>query len=58
MVVGFRFSHPSLIDVPFYLAGRLKMVYHLLLYRAFVALRPPEEVNLRFMSVGQESKIV
>jgi len=28
------------------------------LYRAFVAVLPPEEVNPRFMSAGQESKIV
>jgi MFS family permease len=58
MIVGFLFSHPSLIDVPFYLAGGLKIVYDLLLYRAFVAVRPPEEVNPRFMSAGRESKIV
>jgi len=55
---GFLFSRPSLIDVPFYIAGGLKIVYDLLLYRAFVAVRPPEEVNPRFMSAGQESKIV
>ena len=58
MIVGFLFSRPSLVDVPFYLAGGLKIVYDLLLYRAFVAVRPPEEVNPRFMSAGRESKIV
>src|SRR5262245_39166492 len=58
LFVGFLFSRPSLADVPFYLAGGLKIVYDLLLYRAFVAVRPPEEVNPRFMSAGQESKIV
>jgi MFS family permease len=58
MIVGFLFSRPSLVDVPFYLAGGLKIVYDLLLYRAFVAVRLPEEVNPRFMSAGRESKIV
>jgi MFS family permease len=58
MIVGFLFSRPSLVDVPFYLAGGLKIVYDLLLYRAFVSVRLPEEVNPRFMSAGRESKIV
>jgi MFS family permease len=33
----------SLAAVPFFLAGGLKIVYDLLLYRAFRAVRPPEE---------------
>ena len=41
--VGLLFSHPTLIDWPFYIAGTLKITYDLLLYRAFVRLRPPEE---------------
>jgi MFS family permease len=32
-----------LMGLPFFLAGGVKIVYDLLLYRAFVALRPPEE---------------
>jgi hypothetical protein len=36
---------PSLAGVPFFLAGGLKIVYDLLLYRAFAAVRPPEEVR-------------
>jgi len=28
---------------PFYIAGGLKIAYDLLLYRAFVQVRPPEE---------------
>ena len=40
---GLLFSHPTLIDWPFYIAGTLKITYDLLLYRAFVRLRPPEE---------------
>jgi hypothetical protein len=43
LLAGFLFSHRSLIDVPFYLAGALKIVYDLLLFRAFRATRPPEE---------------
>jgi hypothetical protein len=31
------------MNVPFFLAGGLKIVYDLLLYRAFVRHRPPEE---------------
>jgi MFS family permease len=33
----------GLAAVPFYLAGGLKIVYDLLLYRAFRAVHPPEE---------------
>ena len=36
---------PSLAGVPFFLAGGLKIVYDLLLYRAFAVVRPPEEVR-------------
>jgi predicted MFS family arabinose efflux permease len=34
---------PSLAGVPFFLAGGIKIVYDLLLYRGFAAVRPPEE---------------
>jgi len=40
---GFLFSRPSLIDVPFFIAGTLKIAYDLVLYRQFAAVRPPEE---------------
>ena len=40
---GWLLQQPSLISLPFYLAGTLKIVYDLLLYRAFVSVRPPEE---------------
>jgi len=43
LFVGFLFARPALINVPFFIAGTLKIVYDLLLYRAFVAVRPPEE---------------
>ncbi len=35
---------PPLAGVPFFLAGGLKIVYDLLLYRSFATVRPPEEV--------------
>jgi MFS family permease len=47
LLVGFMFERPSLINLPFFLAGTLKIAYDLLLYRAFVAVRPPEEVRDR-----------
>ena len=41
---GLLFSHASLISVPFFIAGTLKIVYDLLLFRAFRTLKPPEEI--------------
>jgi MFS family permease len=43
LFVGFLFARPRLISVPFYLAGTLKIVYDIVLYKQFVGLRPPEE---------------
>jgi MFS family permease len=43
LCVGFLFSRPSLINMPFLIAGILKIVYDLLLYRSFVSLPAPEE---------------
>jgi MFS family permease len=40
---GLLFSRPALINLPFFIAGTLKIVYDLMLYRAFVSLPPPEE---------------
>jgi MFS family permease len=45
LFVGFMFARPSLISMPFYIAGTLKIVYDLLLYREFVSVRPPEEAS-------------
>jgi MFS family permease len=36
-------ANPVLLGVPFFLAGGIKIVYDVLLYRMFVAIRPPEE---------------
>ncbi len=43
--VGLMFARPSLINLPFFIAGTLKIGYDLLLYRQFVAAQPPEEVR-------------
>jgi len=43
LFAGFLFARPSLVNVPFFLAGTLKIVYDLLLYFSFRKLRPPEE---------------
>jgi len=41
---GFLYARPSLMSVPFFIAGALKVVYDLLLYRGFAAAYPPPEV--------------
>jgi MFS family permease len=43
LLAGFLFARPSLISAPFFIAGTLKIVYDLLLYRSFRTVRPPEE---------------
>lgn len=42
---GFIFARPQLINVPFFIAGGLKIAYDLILYREFVSVRPPEEAD-------------
>jgi len=44
---GMLFAHPALINVPFFIAGVLKIGYDLSLYRAFASVQPPEEVAFR-----------
>lgn len=36
---------PALVSAPFFIAGGLKIVYDLLLFRQFRALKPPEEIT-------------
>jgi MFS family permease len=43
LFAGLMFAQPALVNLPFFLAGGLKILYDLLLYRAFVTVRPPEE---------------
>ena len=38
-------GNPALMGVPFIMAGGIKIVYDLLLYRSFVTHRPPEEMR-------------
>jgi MFS family permease len=45
LFVGLTFAQPALMNLPFFIAGSLKIAYDLLLYRSFVALRPSEEVR-------------
>jgi len=42
-LTGLLFSIPVVFNVPFFLSGGLKIIYDLLLYREFRALKPPEE---------------
>jgi MFS family permease len=43
VLTGPLLAAPALLSVPLFLAGGLKIVYDLLLYRSFRAHRPPEE---------------
>jgi MFS family permease len=43
LFVGFMFARSSWINVPFFLAGGLKILYDLLLYKEFVSIPPLEE---------------
>jgi MFS family permease len=43
LFVGFMFARASWINVPFFLAGTLKILYDLLLYKEFVSIPPAEE---------------
>ena len=45
VLAGLLFARPSLINLPFFIAGTLKIIYDLLLYRAFVRVQPPEEMD-------------
>jgi MFS family permease len=42
-LTGLLFSVPVLFNAPFLLSGGLKIIYDLLLYREFRAVKPPEE---------------
>jgi len=58
LFAGFLFARPSLINIPFYLAGGLKIAYDLLLYRAFARVAPLEDaVNVMFRSAAGKSKV-
>jgi len=42
VLAGLLFAQPSLISLPFFIAGTLKIVYDVLLYRAFAHVHPPD----------------
>ena len=42
-LTGIFLGIPSLLSLPFFLAGGLKLVYDALLYRSFRTMKPPEE---------------
>ncbi|HEX2697438.1 MAG TPA: MFS transporter, partial [Anaerolineales bacterium] len=42
-LTGIFLATTSLLSLPFFLAGGLKIVYDLLLYRSFSTMKPPEE---------------
>jgi len=43
--VGLMFARPSLMNLPFFIAGTLKIIYDVMLYKQFVAARAPEEAQ-------------
>ena len=45
LFVGLMFARPALINLPFFIAGTLKIAYDLLLFKQFVAVQPPEELR-------------
>ncbi|HAV75975.1 MAG TPA: MFS transporter [Anaerolineae bacterium] len=45
-LTGLFFSIPALLSAPFILSGGLKIIYDLLLFREFRAVKPPEENDL------------
>ena len=51
LFAGLLFARPSLINMPFYIAGGLKIAYDLLLFRSFRALEPKEETARRGLLV-------
>jgi predicted MFS family arabinose efflux permease len=44
LFAGLMFARPALINLPFFIAGTLKIVYDMLLYRSFVAVHPSEDL--------------
>ncbi len=43
VIAGPLLAQAALLNVPFFLSGGLKIIYDILLYRSFQAIRPPEE---------------
>lgn len=45
LLAGVFLASTTTLNLPFYLAGGLKIIYDLLLYRSFIQVRPPEETS-------------
>ncbi len=45
LFVGLLFAHAALVDGPFFIAGSLKIVYDLALYRSFAAVQAAEVIR-------------
>jgi MFS family permease len=43
VIAGRLLANPALLSVPFFLAGGMKILYDVLLFRSFKAHKPPEE---------------
>jgi len=54
VIAGPLLGNAALLSVPFFLSGGLKIIYDLLLYRSFRAIKPPEEKTAE--SPGQAVK--
>jgi len=46
VLTGLLLANPAFLGTPFFLAGGLKIIYDLLLYRSFRILKPPEEMQI------------
>lgn len=46
VLTGFLIANPLFFSTPFFLAGGLKIIYDLSLYRSFKTLKPPEEERI------------
>ena len=46
VVAGPLLGHAAMLSIPFFVAGGLKIIYDLLLYRSFKAVKPPEEKTI------------
>ena len=49
-------ANPPLLGMPFFLAGGIKIVYDLLLFRGFRTLAPPEEIKPAPPAITEEAK--
>jgi MFS family permease len=43
VIAGPLLAKAALLSFPFFISGGLKIIYNLLLYRSFKAIKPPEE---------------